>query len=258
MALELDGEDRRIEAPVICNVDEARPVDWVLLATKAQQTPQAGPWLARLCHPDTVVVVLQNGVDHVERVAPLADGATVLPALVYVAVERVAQGRVVHRRGRRVVLPAGPPAQALTELLKGSWLDLVEEPDFRTAAWRKMLSNVAANPISALTDRRMGVVRDAEIRELARVMLAEAVAVGIVEGARLGPEDVAGTMAFYDQFGEDDGTSMLYDRLAGRELEHELISGAITRLGRRHGVPTPANQAMYALLGALAPAESSD
>jgi 2-dehydropantoate 2-reductase len=255
VALELDGEERRIEAPVICDVDEARPVDWVLLATKAQQTPQAGPWLARLCHPGTVVVVLQNGVDHVERVAPIAGGATVLPALVYVAVERVARGRVVHRRGRRVVLPAGPPAQALTELLKGSWLDLVEEPDFRTAAWRKMLSNVAANPITALTGRRMGVVHDAEIRELARVMLAEAVAVGIVEGARLGPEDVAGTMAFYDGFGEDDGTSMLYDRLAGRELENELLSGAITRLGRRHGVPTPANQAMYALVGALAPVE---
>ena len=100
----------------------------------------------------------------------------------------------------------------------------------------------------------MGVVRDAEIRELARVMLAEAVAVGIVE-ALGGPEDVAGTLAFYDGFGEDDGTSMLYDRLAGRELENELLSGAITRLGRRHGVPTPANQAMYALVGALAPVE---
>jgi 2-dehydropantoate 2-reductase len=102
-----------------------------------------------------------------------------------------------------------------------------------------MLSNVAANPVTALTGRRMGVLRDPEVRELFQVLLAEAVAVGIAEGARLGPEDVAGTMAFYDQFGEDDGTSMLYDRLAGRELENELLSGAITRLGRRHGVPTP-------------------
>lgn len=256
VVLELDGEERRIAAPVISAVDEARPVDWVLLATKAQQTPQAGPWLARLCRPRTIVVVLQNGVDHVERVAPLADGATVLPALVYVAVERVARGRVVHRRGRRVVLPAGPPARAFTELLEGSWLDVAEDRDFRTAAWRKMLGNAAANPVTALTGRRMGVLRDTEVRELFQVLLAEAVAVGIAEGAKLGPEDVAATMAFYGQFGEEDGTSMLYDRLAGRELENELISGAITRLGRRHGVPTPANQAMYALLGSLAPAGS--
>jgi 2-dehydropantoate 2-reductase len=175
---------------------------------------------------------------------------------VYVAVERVARGRVVHRRGRRVVLPAGPPARAFTELLEGSWLDVAEDRDFRTAAWRKMLGNAAANPVTALTGRRMGVLRDTEVRELFQVLLAEAVAVGIAEGAKLGPEDVAATMAFYGQFGEEDGTSMLYDRLAGRELENELISGAITRLGRRHGVPTPANQAMYALLGSLAPAGS--
>lgn len=154
VVLELDGEERRIAAPVICDADEARAVDWVLLATKAQQTPQAGGWLARLCRPGTVVVVLQNGVDHVERVAPLAGGATVLPALVNVAAERVARGRVVHRRGRRVELPAGPPAGAFAELLNGSWLEIVGDPDFRTAAWRKMLSNVAANPVTALTGRR--------------------------------------------------------------------------------------------------------
>jgi 2-dehydropantoate 2-reductase len=256
VVLELDGQERRLAAPVITDPDQARPVDWVLLATKAQQSRQAEPWLTRLCHPGTVVVVLQNGVDHVERVAPLADGATVLPALVYVAAERVAPGRVVHRRGRRVVVPAGPAARAFADLLKASWLEIAEDPDFRTAAWRKLLGNVAANPVTALTGRRMGVLRDPEIRELVEVLLAEAVAVGIAEGAKLGPQDVPATMAFYGQFGDDDGTSMLYDRLAGRELENELLSGAITTLGRQHGVPTPANQALYALLGALAGQET--
>jgi 2-dehydropantoate 2-reductase len=256
LVLELDAQERRLAAPLITDPDKARPVDWVLLATKAQQSPQAEPWLSRLCHPGTVVVVMQNGVDHVERVAPLAGGATVLPALVYVAVERVAQGRVVHRRGRRVVVPAGRAGRAFADLMKASWLEIVEDPDFRTAAWRKLLGNVAANPVTALTGRRMGVLSDPEIRELFHVLIAEAVAVGIAEGAKLGPEDVPATMAFYGQFGDDDGTSMLYDRLAGRELENELLSGAITRLGRQHGVPTPANQTLYALLGALAPQEA--
>jgi 2-dehydropantoate 2-reductase len=253
LVLEVDGQERHVKAPVICDVAEARPVDWVLLATKAQQTAQARPWLARLCRPGTVVVVLQNGIDHVERVAPLADGATVLPAVVYVASERVAPGRVVHRRGSRVEVPAGPVGRAFAELLYGSWLEIVEKPDFRTAAWRKMLGNIVGNTLTAVTGRRMGVLCDPEIRELARVLVSEAVAVGIAEGAKLGPDDVSATLAFCDQFGEQDGSSMLYDRLAGRELENELLSGAITRLGRRHGVPTPANQAMYALIGALAP-----
>jgi ketopantoate reductase len=91
-----------------------------------------------------------------------------------------------------------------------------------------------------------------QVRPAAWVLLAEAVAVGMAEGARLSGEDVQRTLEFYDGFASEDGTSMLYDRLAGRPLEHEHVSGTVVRLGRRHGVPVPANQALYALPGALA------
>jgi 2-dehydropantoate 2-reductase len=45
--------------------------------------------------------------------------------------------------------------------------------------------------------------------------------------------------------------------MTGVRGENEPLSGAIARLGRRHGAPTPANQGLYALVGALAPAGSS-
>ena len=72
----------------------AEPVDWVLLCTKAHQTASAAPWLSRLCTPSTCVAVLQNGIDHVARVAPLANGATVLPVIVYYNGERLAPDRM--------------------------------------------------------------------------------------------------------------------------------------------------------------------
>jgi len=62
-------------------------------------------------------------------------------------------------------------------------LEVVEEADFTTAAWRKLLSNVAANPITALTSRRLGVLRDTGVRVLASTLLAEAISVGVAEGA---------------------------------------------------------------------------
>jgi|GEM_PF-4688936 2-dehydropantoate 2-reductase len=46
------------------------PADWVFLATKAHQVGGAAGWLEVLCGPNTQVAVLQNGVDHVERVSP--------------------------------------------------------------------------------------------------------------------------------------------------------------------------------------------
>ena len=47
----------------------------MLLAVKAHQTDGAAGWLAALCGGGTTVAVLQNGIDHVERVAPLAGDA---------------------------------------------------------------------------------------------------------------------------------------------------------------------------------------
>ena len=86
-----------VELPLRTLTDpaEAKPVDWVLLCTKAHQTESAAPWLVRLCAPSTRVAVLQNGIDHVGRVAPLAHGAVVVPVLVYYNGERLAQDRGV-------------------------------------------------------------------------------------------------------------------------------------------------------------------
>ena len=41
---------------------------------------------------------------------------------------------------------------------------------------------------------------------------------------------------------------MLVDLLAGRRLEVEAINGELVRMGEEHGIPTPLNSAVYALL----------
>ena len=51
----------------------------------------------------------------------------------------------------------------------------------------------------------------------------------------------------------DLGTSMLFDRLAGRRLEWDARNGVISRLGARHGIPTPASDAIVPALQALDP-----
>src|ERR1700685_4385571 len=88
--LTLDAPNGTVELPLTALTDpaQAKPVDWVLLCTKTHATASTAPWLKRLCAPGTRVAVLQNGIDHVARVAPLADGATVVPVIVYYNGER--------------------------------------------------------------------------------------------------------------------------------------------------------------------------
>jgi 2-dehydropantoate 2-reductase len=232
----------------------AGPASWVLLTTKGYQTAGALPWLRRLAGPNTVVVAVQNGVDHTERLASLRPPGPVLPALAYIAARREAPGRVVHVSGGRIVVPRGEAGTAFAALLVGGPVDVELSPDFLTAAWRKLLTNVAANPVTALTGRTLDVLGSPGIPALVRGLLTEAVAAGAAAGARLSATDVAETLDFYARFQPGAGTSMLEDRLAGRPTEHEEITGAVVRAGDRHGVDVPLNRAILALLAAASPA----
>ncbi len=227
------------------------PVDWVVVALKTQDSPAAGPWLERLAEPGSVVVAAQNGIEHEQRVGPLCGPAELLPALVYAAVERVGPGRLLHRTGRRVVVTEGEAGERFRELLGPSVLEVEPVADFHTEAWRKLLGNLAGNSLTALTGGRAALVRSGRLRSLALSLLREGVAVGRAEGAALDDGDVERTLAFYDALPDDAGSSMLYDRLAGRPLEFDALTGALVRAARHHGIEVPLNGAMLALLEGL-------
>jgi len=266
--LKLDWPDGTAELPLRALTDptEAEPADWVLLCTKTQDTAAAAPWLARLCTPATRVAVLQNGIDHVARVAPLAHGAKVLPVIVYYNGERLAQDRqpdrdasLLHVRLRQgadqdLLVADDEAGRAFTQLFEGTPLRVGNSADFATAAWRKLLINAIASPITALTMQRQAVLRRPDIKEVCFAILGEAIAVGRAEGAKLTDDEAERAMAALFTFPPDAGTSMYFDRLAGRPLEHAALTGAIVAAGERHGIATPINRALLPLLAAISDA----
>jgi 2-dehydropantoate 2-reductase len=231
----------------------AEPVDWVLLCTKAHQTETAAPWLTRLCTPQTRVAVLQNGIDHAARVAPHANGATVLPVIVYYNGERLKPDHVHMRRAGPddLVIPDDATGRAFTELLDGTGLKVLRSTDFVTLLWRKLLINAVANPITALTLQRQAVLRRPDIQELGHAVLCEAVAVARADGAAFAADEAEQTMARLMTFSGEFGTSMYFDRLAGRQMEVEALNGAIVAAADRHGIAAPINRALLVLLRAI-------
>jgi 2-dehydropantoate 2-reductase len=249
------GDEHELAARVRANPAAGTPVPWVLLAVKTHQTAGAASWLASLCDEGTVIAVLQNGVEHRELVGPLAGLATVLPAIVWCPAEVVAPGRVRQRGPARLSVPDEPAGTALAALLGGAaQVDVVA--DFHTEAWRKLCLNAVAAPM-VLAGRRAEVYRDPGQLELAREIAEECVAVARAEGARLGRETVDEVIEQIATFPPDLGTSMLFDRLAGRRLEWEARNGVISRFGAAYGIPTPVSDEVGRRLAALDGADAT-
>jgi 2-dehydropantoate 2-reductase len=238
-------------------LDQVRqPADWVLLATKAHQTVAALPWLVPLVGPRTVVIVAQNGVRHVERVSPPVPAEQVLPAVVYINAELVAPGTVYHHAYGFLQLPDVEAAErfARTVLTGEGEVRLVS--DFATASWTKLAANSAANSLTALTLRRLEVIRRDDVADVALALAREAVAVARADGANIVdnlPELIVQRLRGLPP---DAATSMYYDRLAGSPLEHDALLGAVVRIGAEYGVPTPVSRLILALLSASSEASS--
>lgn len=253
--LRVDDGDRVLDARprVLTSATQVtRPADWVLLAVKAHQTDGASPWLRALCGPGTRLVVLQNGVEHEQRVAPLVpSGTRIIPAVVYCGAEVLEPGRILHRNHGFVIVPSSPDADELVALYDGSGAQVRPTDDFVTAAWQKLAANVVANGVTALTLRRFEVFGDPSIAALARALAIECIEVAQAEGAGVDVDYAELLVSGVQSVDPSGGTSMLYDRIAGRPLEHDAIHGAVVRAADRHSLPAPHVRAVTALLAGL-------
>ncbi|MFN6553836.1 oxidoreductase [Mycolicibacterium septicum] len=228
------------------------PLDVVFLAVKDTQNGQAAVWLDRLCDENTVVCALQNGVEQVERVSaisPHTDEAHVVPAAVWISSEMQPGGWVRLRSEARLVLPESPAAATVAGALHGTAITVDHDPDFRSAAWRKLLVNAVVG-FMVLADRRAGMFRRDDVAALARRYLTECLAVASADGADLGDEVVDEIVTMLAAAPEDLTTSMLTDHRAGRPLEWDIRNGVISRKAAAHGLPTPISDVVVPLLAA--------
>ncbi|GAC1598182.1 MAG: oxidoreductase [Candidatus Velthaea sp.] len=254
MRLVVEGAAKSVDVAVECCTDPAlaAPADWVIVTTKAQDTLAIAPWLAALTAAHTRVAVLQNGVDHEARVAPLVQTPHILPVLVYFNGERLERGRMRVRfrptNDGDLVVPAGELGVSFAELLTDSDVCVRATDDFTTLAWRKLLLNAIANPLTALTIERQHIFRRADIQALCIEILNEAIAAGRAAGAQLEPADAVRTLETLLTFPPDAGTSMYFDRVHGRSLEIEALTGAVVAAAQRYGVDAPINTALLTLL----------
>lgn len=227
----------------------AGPVDIVVLAVKATQNAAAARWLARLCDHRTIVVVLQNGVEQIEQVQPMCPAARVIAGIVWFSAETQPDGWVRLRTQARLALPTGPAADRFADLWREAGGTADCDPDFVTAAWRKLLVNAVAG-LMVLTGRRSGMFRRADVAEVARRYAAECVTVARAEGARLDDDVADSTVEIFRSAPTDLGTSMLADREASRPQEWDIRNGIIGRSARAHGIATPISDILVPLLAA--------
>jgi 2-dehydropantoate 2-reductase len=250
LELRFDGGRIAVPGPVRTNPSEVdNTFDLVFVAVKSTQIDATAPWLSALCNKNTVVCVLQNGVEQKTLVAPYVPGSPVLPSVVWFPAQREPDASVWLRGKARITLPDTQESSLVLAALSGTRCSVDVAADFTSVAWRKLLQNAVAG-LMVLAGRRAGMYSRADIAGLALAYLQECLEVARAEGATLGDEVPQEIVDAFRGYPADLGTSILADREAGRPLEWDSRNGVVQRRARSHGIATPISDLVVPLLAA--------
>jgi 2-dehydropantoate 2-reductase len=232
-------------------------VDIVLFAVKLWDTEKAAELARPLVAPNTRVITLQNGVDSVERIAPILGADQTVGGVTYVATTIAAPGVIKHtsafakvRFGRADKKPDAT-LDAFVAAGKAAKLDVDLAADIERERWEKFIFLTAMAGSTATLRSSIGpIAADPDGRAFFNDLMDEAFAVGRAKGVNLDHAFVDERMAFITSDRMEPGmkASMAHDLERGNRLELDWLTGKVRALGRELKVPTPASDIVFKVL----------
>jgi 2-dehydropantoate 2-reductase len=240
-------------AAVFRSVAEAPAPDYLLLSTKVLPDLDRAALIRPAVGPQTIIVLLQNGLDIEAQVAERYPDHELLSCIAFIAVARTAAGEIHHQSAGSLTLgsyPRGatPAAQRLAAVFEEGGVKCRVVEDIQTARWQKTLWNAAFNPLSILgsTLDTATLLGDPESEQLVRALMREVANIAQAAGhplpANLIDQLIASTRAMPPY-----KTSMALDLERHRPTEIEAILGNAIRTARRLAVDVPRLEMLYTL-----------
>ena len=254
--------DFHLDVDATDDMSSVGPVDLVIFAVKSYGTNVAIRDMGPLVGDDTMIISTQNGIDSERLLGEALGTEHVLGCAATVSAKIDAPG-IVTQGGGPGSLVIGEMGSAdlnaqgavtervndLVERCKAAGLAAETHEDIVMAIWEKFIFICALSGMTALTRKPIGeIFAQPSTTEMYLQVLAEVAEVGRAEGVAL-PGDIAQNTLAATQAREPFIIgSMGHDLIAGNPIEIGLLNGRVVELGKKHGIPTPANFAIEAAL----------
>ena len=238
--------------------DQLGRVDFALVSVKSYSLSEVAPGARAVASRGAVILPLLNGVDAAERLTALGvPREAILGGLTMISAERVAPG-IVERKSPFASIVLGEldggtsaRAEAIVEAFRSAAVDVRESENVTVDLWQKFIFIASLATICGLARSSIGPIREApQGSEFISAAVNEAVAVARVRGVQLPRDQAQLTLRTIEGLPAQMRPSFLLDLERGGPTELDALTGAVSRMGREGGVPTPVSMAATAALSA--------
>lgn len=244
--------------PEVWTPDEAKGVDLLIVSLKYGALPAALDDIKAATGDNTIVMSLMNGVDSEDVIAEKIGASHMLYSLIKVAsAYKEGKGYVFNPETTLGIIygELNPPfnsdrVNAVKELFESGSIHFRVTEHIKEEIWCKFRLNVCNNLPQAILGAGVGCYRDSVHmkaiseglrKELEAVAAAKGIDISVVDGSSGRGSAVLPTARY----------STLQDIDAKRHTEIDMFSGALMRMGKELGIPTPYNEYTYHMIKAI-------
>ncbi len=243
--------------PEVWTPEEAYGVDFLIVSLKYGALPGALDDITAVTGENTVIMSLMNGVDSEEIIAEKVGAEHLLHAIIKVASHKENDGYVFNPEATLGIIFGEVPApydservQAVLDLFSGTGLHYRATDCILEEIWSKFRLNVCNNLPQAILGAGVGCYRDSvHMKAISDGLRAELMAIAEAKGIDISKADVSSGRG--SAVPPTARYSTLQDLDAGRHTEIDMFSGALIRMGKELGIPTPYNEFTYHMIKAL-------
>ena len=243
--------------PEVWTPEEAKGVDLIIVALKYGALPGTLDSLRRSVGEHTTVMSLMNGVDSEELIAAEIGASHVLPSLIKIASHKEKEGYCFNPEttigiifGELEAPYYSARVRAIEELFENAGMRYRITEDIEAEIWSKFRLNVSNNLPQAVLGAGVGCYQDSvHMRAISTGLRRELEAVAEAKGIDLSKADTSSNHG--SAVPPTARYSTLQDLDAGRHTEIDMFSGALMRMGKELGIPTPYNEYTYHMIKAL-------
>ncbi len=196
---------------------------------------------------DTTIVILQNGHGNEEITRKIVGPELeIVRGLINTGVNFLTSGKIEIKLSNPTIIENSPAGRKLSSLFSSCGLEVELSDNMETEIWRKLVLNCVINPLTALFRVPNREIAVETLRSLITDIVSECIQVSAAEGVFLDQNMADNIYDLIAQYGNL--SSMCQDIIKGKKTEIEFLNGRVSELGKHHGVSTPINDTLSALI----------
>ncbi len=258
--LKMDGQggDRFIKIKATIDPKSLGTVDVIIIMCKATALEQALLNAKNIIGDKTVLMSFQNGIGHEAIMQKIAGKDKVLGGTTTQASNILGPGNIKNHAS----LPSwigeyeggmSDRVKDLAETFTAHGLETIASDNVKKKKWMKLFALTAVGPLSAIFDMHHTELyitnKESKLaRELGKQIILETRKVAQADGVEVSEDECLEMFHKIVDSNQTNKSSMAFDIQYKRKSEIDFINGSVSKIGKKHGVPTPLNDMLYKII----------